>query len=225
MTQSVSYYRTIRLGALALLLFSFSSVTAWSEMARQLRVGVQFGLGYLPLYVAKDAGFFKKRLRDEGLDSIPVELSHLAGGPQVNDGLLSQSLEIGSGGYTAMMVYCEKTRHAGDSQLLGVAALWAVPYELFTVDPELRSLKDLDRGKDKIGVPSVKVSVPAIYLQMGSGTAARTGQSRRPRPIYRFSRATKWCHFATLQRFDTHSKIHCHAVLAASETAYMRALA
>jgi ABC-type nitrate/sulfonate/bicarbonate transport system substrate-binding protein len=68
MTQSVSYYRTIRLGALALLLFSFSSVTAWSEMARQLRVGVQFGLGYLPLplYVAKDAGFFEKRLRDEG---------------------------------------------------------------------------------------------------------------------------------------------------------------
>jgi ABC-type nitrate/sulfonate/bicarbonate transport system substrate-binding protein len=77
-------------------------------MARQLRVGVQFGLGYLPLYVAKDAGFFEKRLRDEGLDSIPVEFSHLAGGPQVNDGLLSQSLEIGSGGYTAMMVYCEK---------------------------------------------------------------------------------------------------------------------
>ena len=137
-------------------------------MARQLRVGVQFGLGYLSLYVAKDAGFFEKRLRDEGLDSIPVEFSHLAGGPQVNDGLLSQSLEIGSGGYTAMMVYCEKTRHAGDSQLLGVAALSAVPYELFTVDPELRSLKDLDRGKDKIGVPSVKVSVPAIYLQMAA---------------------------------------------------------
>jgi NitT/TauT family transport system substrate-binding protein len=150
------------------LLFSFSSVTAWSETARQLRIGVQFGLGYLPLYVAMDAGFFERRIREEGLDSIPVEFSHLAGAPQVNDGLLSQSLEIGSGGYTAMMVYCEKTRAAGDSQLLGVAALSAVPYELFTVDPELRSLKDLDPGRDKIGLPSVKVSVPAIYLQMAA---------------------------------------------------------
>jgi NitT/TauT family transport system substrate-binding protein len=96
MTQSVSYCRTCLLGALALL-FSFSSVTAWSETARQLRIGVQFGLGYLPLYVAKDAGFFERRIREEGLDSIPVEFSHLAGGPQVNDGLLSHSLEIGSG--------------------------------------------------------------------------------------------------------------------------------
>jgi NitT/TauT family transport system substrate-binding protein len=166
MKQSVS--RRFLLGAAAFLLFSFSSAAAWSETARQLRIGVQFGLGYLPLYVAKDAGFFEKQIREAGLDPIPVQFSHLAGGPQVNDGLLSESLEIGSGGYTAMMVYCEKTRAAGDSQLLGVAALSAVPYELFTVDADLRSLKDLDRGRDKIGVPSVKVSVPAIYLQMAA---------------------------------------------------------
>ena len=176
----MAYGRIGFLGAAVLLVLSFSSATAWSETARQLRIGVQFGLGYLPLYVAKDAGLFEKRIRERGLDPIPVEFSHLAGGPQVNDGLLSESLEIGSGGYTAMMVYCEKTRSAGDSQLLGVTALSAVPYELFTVDPELRSLKDLERGKDKIGVPSVKVSVPAIYLQMaaeqlfGAGNHAAT---------------------------------------------------
>jgi NitT/TauT family transport system substrate-binding protein len=168
MARSTACCRMGLLGAAALAMLSLSGVAAWSETARQLRIGVQFGLGYLPLYVAKDAGLFDQRIREQGLDPVPVEFSHLAGGPQVNDGLLSESLEIGSGGYTAMMVYCDKTRSAGDSQLLGVTALSAVPYELFTVDPELKSLKDLQGGKDKVGVPSVKVSVPAIYLQMAA---------------------------------------------------------
>ena len=80
MARSVSRYRRCFLGVWALLLFAFSSGTAWSETARQLRIGVQFGLGCLPLYIEKEAGFFAKRIRAEGPDSIPVEFSHLAGG-------------------------------------------------------------------------------------------------------------------------------------------------
>lgn len=134
----------------------------------QLRIGVQYGLGYLPLYVANDAGFLAKRMREQGLDPVPVEIVPFAGGPQINDGLLSGNLEVGSGGLTAMMVFCDKTRSAGDSRFLGITALSSVPYELFTVNPDLKTLRDLNRDRDKIGVPSVKVSVPAIFLQMAA---------------------------------------------------------
>jgi NitT/TauT family transport system substrate-binding protein len=154
--------------AAALGLFAFASLPASGQTAKELRIGVQFGLGYLPLYVAHDAGFFAKQMREHGLESVPVTFVHVAGAPQINDGLLSGNLEVGGGGYTAMMVFCDRTRTAGDSQFLGVTALSSVPYELFTVNPSLRSLKDLDRAKDKIGVPSVRVSVPAIYLQMAA---------------------------------------------------------
>ena len=41
---------------------------------------------------------------------MPVRIVQLAGGPQMNDGLLSGTLEIVSGGYTAMMVFCENAR-------------------------------------------------------------------------------------------------------------------
>jgi len=155
------------LGAAALALLACASSPAWGQAAKELRIGVQFGLGYLPLYVANDAGFFAKRMKEQGLD-LPVRFVHVAGGPQVNDGLLSGNLEIGGGGYTAVMVYCDRTRAAGDSQLLGVTALSSVPYELYTVNPDLKSLTDLNRAKDKVGVPSIKVSVPAIYLQMAA---------------------------------------------------------
>ncbi len=63
MVLSKAWCRAGLLGAAALVALSFSSAAAWSETARQLRIGVQFGLGYLPLYVAKDAGLFEKRIR------------------------------------------------------------------------------------------------------------------------------------------------------------------
>jgi NitT/TauT family transport system substrate-binding protein len=43
-----------------------------------------------------------------------------------------------------------------------------VPYDLFTVDPELKTLRDVDVQRDKIGVPAIKVSVPAVYLAMAA---------------------------------------------------------
>ncbi len=158
--------RKVSLAALVAALLACPTSGAWSQTAKQLRIGVQFGLGYLPLYVADEAHLFDKRMREQGIAPVPVQIVHVAGGPQINDGLLSGNFEIGSGGYTAMMVSCDKTRNAGDARLLGVTALSSVPYELFSVDPELKSVGDLRRERDKIGVPAVKVSVPAIYLQM-----------------------------------------------------------
>ncbi|MBV8851165.1 MAG: ABC transporter substrate-binding protein, partial [Methylobacteriaceae bacterium] len=155
---------------LAPLIFSacLLGVSAQAETVRELRIGVQFGLGYLPVHVADRAGFLTNRMREQGIDLVPVHIVQLAGGPQMNDGLLSGTLEVASGGYTAMMVFCEKTRGAGDKQFLGISALASVPYDLFTVDPQLKTLKDIDVQRDKIGVPSIKVSVPAVYLQMAA---------------------------------------------------------
>jgi NitT/TauT family transport system substrate-binding protein len=151
---------------LALATIALFSSACLGETAKQLRIGTQFGLGYLPLYVADQAHLFEKRMREQGIEPVPVEIVHVAGGPQINDGLLSGNFEIGSGGYTAMMVSWDKSRNVGDSRLLGATALSSVPYELFSVDRELKSVKDLNADRDKIGVPSVRVSVPAIYLQM-----------------------------------------------------------
>jgi NitT/TauT family transport system substrate-binding protein len=141
---------------------------AQADSVQELRIGVQFGLGYLPVHVADRAGFLTNRMREQGIQPVPVRIVPLAGAPQMNDGLLSGTLEIASGGYTAMMVFCEKTRGAGEKQFLGISALASVPYDLFTVDPGLKTLKDFDVQRDKIGVPSIKVSVPAVYLQMAA---------------------------------------------------------
>jgi NitT/TauT family transport system substrate-binding protein len=134
----------------------------------ELRIGVQYGLGYLPLYVARDAGLFEKHMKAQGLASLPVRIANFTGGPQIQDGLISQTLDIGAGGVTVLLITWAKTRGAGDQEMRGLTALSSAPYELWTADPKLKSLHDLDPHKNKIGLPSVKVSVPAIFLQMAS---------------------------------------------------------
>ena len=112
--QSLSTGSLLCTAALAFSVMAFFSSPCSSQTAKQLRIGTQFGLGYLPLYVADETHLFAKRMREQGIEPVPVEIVHVAGGPQINDGLLSGNFEIGSGGYTAMMVSWDKSRNAGD---------------------------------------------------------------------------------------------------------------
>ncbi|MBI1777093.1 MAG: ABC transporter substrate-binding protein [Proteobacteria bacterium] len=150
---------------------------AAAEVA-QLRIGVQFGIGYLPIYVAHDAGLFDKNMVGNGLDPVPVTISHVAGAPQINDGLLSGTMEVGSGGITAMMVAWEKTKAAKNQAMKGMIALSSLPYELLTVDPSIKSLGDLSE-RNKIGLPAITVSIPAIFLQMAAERIYGPGNHNR----------------------------------------------
>src|ERR1700730_243297 len=117
-------------------------LAAFAETS-ELRIGVQYGLGYLPLYVARDAGLFEKHMKAQGVGLLPVRIVNFAGGPQIQDGLISQTLDIGAGGITVLLITWAETR-GGDRDMRGLTALSSVPYELWTADPELKSLHDLD---------------------------------------------------------------------------------
>ena len=108
----------------------WTSPEAARAQAKELRIGVQYGLGYLPLYVASAAGLFAKHMRAQGLEAVPVHIVNFTGGPQIQDGLLSQNLEIGAGGITVLLIARDRTRGAGDQEMRGLTALSSVPYEL-----------------------------------------------------------------------------------------------
>src|SRR5437773_8737614 len=98
--------------ALAAVLLAAVPLAALAQV-KELRIGVQYGLGYLPLYVARDAGLFDKHMKAQGLEPIPVRIVNFTGGPQIQDGLLSQTLDIGAGGVTVLLIARDKTRGAG----------------------------------------------------------------------------------------------------------------
>jgi NitT/TauT family transport system substrate-binding protein len=91
-------------------------------------------------------------------------------------------MEIGSGGISAMMVAWDKTRAAKGLAMKGIVALSSVPYELLTVDPSVASLQDLGE-RNKIGLPAIKVSIPAIFLQMAAERIYGPGNHNKLDPL------------------------------------------
>jgi len=147
-----------------------------------LRIGVQFGVGYLPVYVAQADDLVNQHLIAKGLKPIEIMIQNVAGAPQITDGLLSGTMDIGCGGISAMIVAWDKTKAAGGQAMKGMVALSSMPYELFTVDETVRSLADLS-DKNKIGLPAIKVSIPAIFLQMAAARLYGQANYQRLDPL------------------------------------------
>ena len=164
-----------RLGA-AIALSGLMLAGAAHAEVKELRISQQFGIGYLPLQVAKHQGLFEKHAKAEGLDDLKVSFITLGGGASTNDALLSDSIHIGTGGVAPFLAAWAKTK--GNLDIRGVAAITTMPIALVTTNPAIKSLKDFT-DKDRIGLPSVKVSIQAVTLQIAAEKVFGPGQHDR----------------------------------------------
>src|SRR5262249_9513995 len=89
----------------------------------------------------------------------------VAGPSVMNDGLLSETIHFASQGAPSLITLWDKTRNGVAGK--GVSALTTYPLYLVSRHPAVRPGQDLS-AKDKIAVPSVKLSTQAIMLQMAA---------------------------------------------------------
>lgn len=115
------------------------------------------GVGFLPLLVME-----KYHLIEKYAD-VTVRWMDLGGPAAMNDALLSGSADFISAGPPAFLTLWDKTKGTADVE--GVAAMTSLPMYLNTNSPRLKTLDDLT-DQDKIAVTAVKVSIPAIIMQM-----------------------------------------------------------
>lgn len=139
--------------------FSTSAIADVSAVT----LAVQNGTAYLPVMVMKEQKLFEKHAAKEGLKDAKLTVNNLGKPSMINDALLSNSAQYGSVGVPSLILMNDKTK--GDYKALGSLAY--VPMYLNTSNPNVKSLKDFTE-KDKIAVPSVKVSVQAVTLQMAA---------------------------------------------------------
>ena len=86
------------------------------------------------------------------------------GGPaQLNDGIISGAIDVAGVGLPNLITMWEKTRT--NVKVRAIAGLNFMPLILLTRDPKIKALKDYGE-KDRIAVPSVKISMQAILLEM-----------------------------------------------------------
>lgn len=121
------------------------------------------GIGFLPLLVMEKYQLIEKHAKAAGLPNLRVRWINLGGPAVMNDALLSGSADFISAGPPAFLTLWDRT--ISSVQVKGVAAMAALPMYLNTRAPHLKRLDDVGSG-DKIAVTAIKVSIPAILMQM-----------------------------------------------------------
>ena len=149
---------------LCIVLMSAVGRSAWAEVT-ELKVARQFGISFLPLMVMQDKKLFEKHAKAAGLDSTATYMQ-ISGGTSVNDALLSNSIQIASGGVPPFAVFWARTRGTAN-EVKAISAKNCAPIMLLTREARIKSIADFTE-KDKIAMPATKVSGQAIILQMAT---------------------------------------------------------
>lgn len=156
-------HRTIRTVA-AILACAAIVACGGSRPANEIRIPRGAGgIGFLPLLVMEKYRLIEKHAAEAGFANLTVRWVDLGGPSVVNDALLSGAADYAAAGPPAMLTLWDRTR--GSIGVAGVAAMTSLPMYLNTHAPHLRTVDDL-RDSDKIAVTAIKVSIPAIVMQM-----------------------------------------------------------
>jgi len=132
----------------------------------EITVAQQYGTSFLPLMVMQKQSLIEKHATQLGLSGIAVRWAKLAGPSAMNDGLISNSIHFAAQGAPSLITLWAKTH----GQIKGVSSMTTYPLYLITRNPDVKTIKDFT-GKDKIAVPSVKISTQAILLEMAAAKA------------------------------------------------------
>jgi NitT/TauT family transport system substrate-binding protein len=133
---------------------------AGAEVA-EVRITKQPSIIYLPLVVMEQNRLVEKHARAAGLGEIKVQWITFNSGGASTDALLSGNVDLVTSGVSNLLLLWERTK----GEINGVTSVGGLPMLLVTRDPNVKTLKDFT-DKDKIAVPTIKVSSQAMVLKM-----------------------------------------------------------
>ena len=149
--------------AAAVLMLAAATSAPRAEVA-EITIAQQFGVAFLPFMLMERDNLVEKHAKAAGIE-VKTNWQKVAGPSVINDGLLSGTVHVGAVGAPSLITLWSKTK--SNVGVKGMAAMTSYPLYFVTRNPDLKSLKDLS-DKDKIAVPSVKISTQALMLQMAA---------------------------------------------------------
>jgi NitT/TauT family transport system substrate-binding protein len=139
--------------------------TARAE-ASEVRISYGFGILYLPLMVMDRERLLEKHAKAAGLGDVRVEWKTFDGGNVINDAMLSGALDIAGIGVPGFLTLWAKAKDT-PAEVRGLTGMSSSSMYLMTRNPNVKSLKDFT-DRDRIAVPGVKTSLPAVLLHMAA---------------------------------------------------------
>ena len=131
-----------------------------------VRLGKQYGLPFLPQMVMEKLALIEKQAAAKGLPGVKTEWLTMSGPGPLNDALLSGNIEFVNVAPPALITLWEKSAPT-PRPVKALCTVQSMPYILVTRNPAVKSIADFT-DKDKIAVPTVKISGQAMQLQMAA---------------------------------------------------------
>lgn len=143
--------------------------SAFAEEVSSVVLVSQHGLPYLPLMVMDTLKLVEKHAGKAGITSLKPEYKTLGGTQSLIDALLSGQMNFGVTGVPGLATLWDKTAGTAN-EVRALSAVQSMPFMLVTNRESIKTIKDFT-DKDKIAIPSVKISTQAIMLQMAAAKA------------------------------------------------------
>ncbi|MBR1221313.1 ABC transporter substrate-binding protein [Bradyrhizobium sp. U87765 SZCCT0131] len=143
-----------------------------------VKIGIGFGIGFLPMFIMRDLNLVEKHARAAGLD-VKTEYQRISGSAAMQDAVLSGSVDMGAYGVAAMLFAWDKAKGT-PQQIFGIAGVNSSPLVLVTNKPDVKTLAEL-ATTDKIAMPAL-VSPQMYALQMLSEKTFGAGQQDKLKP-------------------------------------------
>ncbi len=125
----------------------------------QVRIGIGFGLAFLPIYICEDLKLIEKHAREEHLD-VKTSFQRFMGPGPLRDAVASGQIELSPYGTAPLLAAWEKAKNAR-KQILAVSGITSLPLVLLSNQPDVQSIADL-KPTDRIAMPTL--SSPQMYL-------------------------------------------------------------
>jgi NitT/TauT family transport system substrate-binding protein len=148
-------------------LFALSVFPPPAFAREQVRIGIGYGLAFLPIYICEDEKLVEKYAKTLHLN-VRASYERFSGAGPVQDAIASGQIDVGPFGAAPLLAAWDKAKSAKETgrQVLAVSGMTTLPLVLLSDQPNVHSIADL-RPADRIAMP--RLSAPQMYfLQMQS---------------------------------------------------------
>jgi NitT/TauT family transport system substrate-binding protein len=145
----------------------------------QVKIGIGFGLAFLPVYICQDLKLVEKRAKELHLDVKASYQRFLGSGP-MQDAIASGAIDMAPYGTAPLLAAWENAKDT-PQQILAVSGITTMPLTLVSNRPNVATIADF-QPTDRIAMPSL--TAPQMYLlEMQSETAFKAYDKLRDQVV------------------------------------------
>jgi NitT/TauT family transport system substrate-binding protein len=125
----------------------------------QVKIGIGFGLAFLPIYICQDLKLVEKRAKELHLD-VKASYQRFVGSGPMQDAIASGAIDMGPYGTAPLLAAWDKAKDT-PQQILAVSGITTMPLTLVSNRPNVATIADF-QPTDRIAMPSL--TAPQMYL-------------------------------------------------------------